>query len=131
MSFREPAITSLFQISFLIPPDQIPGRLGLLITLSLCMFNTLNSVSRSAPRTNKSPTAMVKWILGCLLFILLACLEFAWILHGMYHTKKVDVKHDMKVNRAHTLDKLMLIIFPVCFIVFTAIFWTSLFNSKY
>ena len=74
---------------------------------------------------------MVKWILGCLLFILLACLEFAWILHGMYHTKKVDVKHDVKANKAHTLDKFMLISFPVSFIVFTATFWTSLYNFEH
>ena len=101
-----------FQISFLIPPSKVPGRLGLLITLSLAIFNTLNSVSSKVPRTNSNPTALVRWIIGCLVFIFCAILEYAWILYRKFHhNNKVDgVKQ--KENQTHSLDRWMCIIFP-------------------
>ena len=40
----------VLQISYAIPVNNITARLSLLVTLSLCIINTLNSVARNAPR---------------------------------------------------------------------------------
>ena len=42
----------------------VPGRLGLIITLFLCMTNTLNSVAKSAPNSG-SVSKIVSWMLAC------------------------------------------------------------------
>ena len=70
---------SNFQMSFLIPPNAIPGRLTMLVTLFLCEITTLNSVAQSVVSTEE-PTVMVRWIFLCLAFIFLAILAYAWIL---------------------------------------------------
>ena len=66
-------------MSFLIPPNAIPGRLTMLVTLFLCEITTLNSVAQSVVSTEE-PTVMVRWIFLCLAFIFLAILAYAWIL---------------------------------------------------
>ena len=121
----------LLQISFFIPAEQIPGRLGLLVTLSLCMFNTLNSVSRYMPRTKQSPVALVRWILWCMKFEVAALFEYAWILYGNFYTNKIaDAKNDSHSWRPNYLDKIMIIFFPVCFAVFSAVFWTVMYKNE-
>ena len=37
-------------ISFLIPPDIVPGRMALLITLFLVLVNIFNNVNTNSPR---------------------------------------------------------------------------------
>ena len=37
-------------ISFVVPPDVIPGRMGLLITLFLVLVNIFNSVTTNTPK---------------------------------------------------------------------------------
>ena len=64
-------------------------------------------------------------------FIVAALLEYAWILHGKFHKKTVvDVKNERDKRCAHPLDKLMIIIFPVCFSVFGALFWTIMYKKE-
>ena len=100
------------QISFLIPPNKIPGRVALLITISLCMFNTLNSVARDVPPTDKNPTALVRWIIGCLLFILSAMCEYGFLL--LLRQSKSTNDRLWTNSRRDQLDKFMLVIFPTC-----------------
>ena len=115
----------------MIPAEQIPGRLGLLVTLFLCMFNTLNSVSRYMPRTKQSPVALVRWILWCMIFKAAALFEYAWILHGKFRIKKVvDVKNKRDNQQPHHLDKIMIMFFPMCFAVFSFVFWTVMYKNE-
>ena len=60
------------QLSFLVSPEVVPGRLGLLVILTLGMINTLNSAVETNPRPQKGTTAMVSWISICLGFILVS-----------------------------------------------------------
>ena len=62
--FLEDYVTNHFQISFVVHPEMVPGRLGLIITLFLCMTNTLNSVAKSAPNSG-SVSKIVSWMLAC------------------------------------------------------------------
>ena len=62
--FLEDDVKNHFQISFVVHPEMVPGRLGLIITLILCMTNTLNSVAKSAPKSG-SVSKIVTWMLAC------------------------------------------------------------------
>ena len=42
-------IIIIFQASFLIPPDLIPGRITLLVTLFLVLINIFNNVNAKSP----------------------------------------------------------------------------------
>lgn len=64
-------------ISYLIGPTQVPGRLGLLITLCLIMINTYNSVD--APR-NRGFSTIETWFVGTLAPILFALVEYGLVL---------------------------------------------------
>ena len=80
-------------------------------------------------------TALVTWISVCLVFILLATLEYAWIL-GMTRirtgaieaSEKAEVVKTSRLCARHALriDRLMLILFPVIFSVTAASFWNSI-----
>ena len=114
-----------FQISLMVPPDNVPGRLGLLVTLSLCMINTLNSVASSTPRADNATTALVKWILLCMVWIQIQMVTYAWILFSKYNNKKVKSQSQglQLDGKMHPLDKQMLLLSPIGFFSFTIIFW--------
>ena len=125
---------SLSQISFLVPKEAIPGRLGMLLTLFLCMINTLNAVAKTSPKSGGSSSALIDWIVSCLVFILMAILEYAWILS---HDKPLEVHQtsletNLKdIKKQHTdpkemckvVDKIMQIIFLPMFAAFAGVFW--------
>ena len=105
----------------------IPGRLGLLVTLSLCIMNTLNSVAVSTPKSDSSTTALIKWIMICLANIELQMVVYSWILLSEYRGRKIkSEKTGMEFKgRIHPLDKLMMVLSPMGFCVTATIFWAS------
>ena len=125
---------SNFQISFMVPKDAIPGRLGLLLTLFLCAINTLNATQRSAPKSGGTMTAIIQWILACIGFIIMAILEYAWILSHQKCLKSVKISQKRSAGKdleakfeemSRRLDKMMLFIFPPLFFTCTIAFWVS------
>ena len=119
------------QVSFLVPYDAIPARVGILLTLSLCAINTLNSVVANSPKSGGSATALVKWNWVCFGFIVMAGLEYSWILcfkKYMSSTKVASGKGRRKSTleeRSKRLDLYMLTVFPLVFFVPSAIFWLT------
>ena len=117
----------------MVPKEAIPGRLGLLLTLFLCAVNTLNSTQRSTPKSGGTVTAIMQWIMACIGFIILAILEYAWILSHNKYMKSNKVSQNRKRAKQEAksgdlskrLDKLMLFIFPPVFFTFAIAFWTS------
>ena len=113
------------------------GRLALLITLSLCLFNTLNSVAETVPLTSSGPTALVRWIIACLMFVLAALLEYAVIFACQYKSQaaivapcvKARTKPDADIHRLHPLDKVMVVLFPLTFGATTLLMWTVNYES--
>jgi len=67
-------------ISFLIPPDIVPGRMALLITLFLVLINIFNNVTTNSPKA-EGLTAIEIWMLACILFVFGALVEYAIILY--------------------------------------------------
>ena len=78
MSLVSASMTTHSWISFLISPDVIPGRMGLLITLLLVLVNLFNSI-KDPPAT--SPSALDVWILSCVFFVTLALIAYASLLY--------------------------------------------------
>ena len=74
-------------VSFMIPPDNVPGRMGLLVTLLLVLINQFGSVVNSQP-PNESPTAITIWFLACKIFVALALVAYAFILFKKMKFKK-------------------------------------------
>ena len=99
------------------------------------MINIFNSVAANCPKSGGSSTAIVQGILACLLFIALAILEYSLILaHKKYSSLKVDggkrtcegtiSQKSQTQEIAKRLDKLMLILFPPSFFMFSVVFWS-------
>ena len=56
--------------SFLIPPEMVPGRMTLLVTLLLMLVNTFFSVIQLTPQTSKI-TDMNVFITVCIIMVVL------------------------------------------------------------
>ena len=65
--------------SFLIPPSCFPGRMGLLVTIVLCIINVMTSTMQGSPESN-GLNAMNCWFLICLILVACASLEYAILL---------------------------------------------------
>ena len=104
--------SALSLVSYLIDPDQVPGRLGLLVTLSLIMINTYNSVDVPS---NRGFSAMEVWMMGMLLPTLVAFAEYACLLFmKRYWLKRLDI--------FKTLDSvtfILCLLYQVCFHLFS------------
>jgi len=66
-------------ISFMVPPDIIPGRMALLVTLFLVLVNIFNNITTNTPKA-EGLTAIEIWMLSCILFVFGALIEYAIIL---------------------------------------------------
>merc|ERR1719348_2392478 len=81
-------------ISFLIPPDIVPGRMTLLITVFLVLVNIFNTITTNIPKA-EGLTAIEAWVIVCVLFVFGALVEYAGILLQMkmrVSTKKAPLK---------------------------------------
>lgn len=75
-------------ISFLVPPDVIPGRMALLVTLFLVLVNIFNNVTTNTPKA-EGLTAIEAWMLACILFVFGALAEYAAVL---FHKMKLVIE---------------------------------------
>jgi len=61
-------------VSFFVPPDIVPARIVLLVTLCLVLINMFNSTTTRIPVSN-AVTAMEVWLLACMLLVFLSLVE--------------------------------------------------------
>ena len=108
----------------------------MLLTLFLCMINTLNSVAKESPKAGGVANSLVIWIAACLVFILVAIFEYICILFKarLYAGPgKVDTeggpsltdkpKRGVSKWTDKQMDKFMITIMPPFFFAFSLIFW--------
>ena len=100
------------------------------MTLMLCNVSIFNSTAEKFP---PNANAITQWILSCLLFIILAILEYTLLLgYNKYkrpskvtvetnHTQEDTTLKFKKMSKV--LDKWMLVIVPPSFIIFATLFW--------
>ena len=67
-------------VSFVIPPEVVPGRMALLVTLFLVLTNIFNTITNVSPNV-EGMTAISSWMIACMFFVFLALLEYAAILY--------------------------------------------------
>ena len=136
-------------ISFMVPSENIPGRMALLITLLLVKVNLLGTVIRTQP-SSSSPTLLVIWIIGCLMFVTGALLAYAALLWISKHrrlqikekndtpvnSREVDdlaktTKHELEIMNTFLIhwDDKCLALFPLAFLLFNGIYWPIVYSK--
>ena len=120
-------------VSFLVPPDSIPGRMTLLITNFLVLVNIFNASLGEQPHA-EGVTALSAWILFCILFVFASLAAYASLLYtrmrfkstkGPQVTKETHEKLEYKLLK---MDQWFLIVFPMSFLTFTMIYWIIIFS---
>ena len=128
-------------VSFLISPEVIPGRIGLLVTIFLVLVNIFDGAKSLAP-FSKNLNAIDLYILFCIFLVFLALLEYAFILSrekfnrgGVGGIRNILEKSQVSTNDVQTivhcnqycfkmeLDTIALVIFPIIFIIFNITYW--------
>merc|ERR1711923_598707 len=66
-------------ISFLVNPEIIPWRMTLLVTIFLVLINIHNTIQTNSPKA-EGLTAIVCWVIACIIFVFGALLEYTVIL---------------------------------------------------
>merc|ERR1711981_744044 len=80
--------------SFLIPSDDIQGRMALLVTLFLVLVNIFNAITNNSPKAD-GLNALQAWALTCIFFVFGALLEYSIIL---LHLKIYSVMQGLPEN---------------------------------
>ena len=78
----------------MIPPDVIPGRMTLLVTLFLVLISIFNLVSTKSPKV-EGFNALTAWIVSCIMFVFGALCGYAGILfkkHDIWRLQVLIVK---------------------------------------
>ena len=76
--------------SFLIPPEVIPGRMALLVTLFLVLINIFNTITNVSPNV-EGMTAIASWMIACMFFVFGALLGYAALLYFLLVRKLMDI----------------------------------------
>ena len=111
-----------FQVSFLIPPEIVPGRMTLLVTLFLVLINIYNNIENHSP-VSDTTTSLSLWMLVCILFVFGALSVYAAILFARY--KSYDLQSPSKTAWLKVVDLAFFVIFPILFVLFNVIYWTK------
>jgi len=143
-------------VSFLINPDVVPGRMGLLVMMFLVLINMFNSVSARSP-TVEGMTSVIFWMISCILFVFGALCEYAGILYlkrkneggskqrhsnGLDHRTVIMNKDKCdqwlsslgdKLPKSQDdikrIDKIALYSFFVGFLLFNMAYWTNVLSK--
>lgn len=123
--------------SFLIPADDIQGRMALLVTLFLVLVNIFNAITTNSPKAD-GLNALQAWIITCIFFVFGALLEYSVILlqlklHSIQKCANdingasasngtLSVKVLRKNQMVARFDLVCLVFFPLLFLLFTSVY---------
>ena len=74
--------------SFIIEPNVVPGRMGLLVTIFLVLINIFMSVKWDAPTSSGFLNAVDMFLVVCIGEVFVAFLEYTLVLYGFGHPTK-------------------------------------------
>ena len=111
------------QISFHIPPDNIPGRMSLLVTILLMFINILGNVREDTPLVS-AISYLDAWCMVCIVFTSMALFEYAIIIHIRFLS--TDYEDKLKA-RCRKLDIAASFLFISLFVAFTVIYFAVAF----
>ena len=120
--------TALSFISYFVPPDSVPGRMGMLITLYLILVNTYNNVE--AP-DDRGLSKIEQWYLSLQAAIITAIVEYGIILAmKMFHIPTMEKckffgKPMSRTSLFKTMDAIFFIISSLYFIILNVCYWDA------
>ena len=97
---------------------QIPGRMGLLITLYLITFNLYGSISSTLAPRKRGFSYIEVWMVGVIITISVAILEYFVILAFKRRNKNANLDYIIEM-----IDFISLIINLACFSSFVIFYW--------
>ena len=122
--------------SFIINPEVVPGRMGLLVTIFLVLINIFNGAKLNEPIASFL-NALDIYILGCIGHVFLVLSEYVIVLSidkyaGVCKRKVFNSQRDGRRTNAcldnmfsrHRLDTNSIFIFPIIFTVFNLAYWS-------
>ena len=115
----------MFQVSFVIPPDVVPGRMGLLITSLLVLVNLFASITRESPNSD-SFTTISTWMIVCIFFVCSATWEYFCILMVKHFNHYLNYSKDSIQNAIVHTDSICLVFSILMFFAFNIAFWFSI-----
>ena len=116
--------TIISLVSFLIDPDMVPGRLGLLLTVFLIITNNYNSVNAPADR---GFSFIEIWMVGIYLQILFAIFEYSYlIVQNRNKVMAIDSseEHVSIKKLSKELDRKAMLASLVYFVLFQFTYWS-------
>ena len=133
-------------ISFTIPPDIVPGRMALLITVLLVAVNLFGSEIQTQP-PSQYPTYLNIWMMICIIFVCGALFAYALLMFQQkikrvkYKITQVnpvsssaDTKNIKNIVPKHAYswdwDMYCLVIFPSAFLLFNLLYWPIVFEYR-
>ena len=144
-------------VSFIIPPDIIPGRFGGLIVLFLIVVNTFNSTKIQTNMTSDL-NKLDSFSIACIFFIFFAILEYTWILIIIARSTRTRSnqptvmvmtvgnvseavqeitsapgflkKLSVALNKTVLIDAIASIVFPSAFVIFNLFYWFYMINDN-
>ena len=126
-------------VGFLIPPEVVPGRMAMLITLFLVLTNIFNIITSNSPNV-EGMTAIAAWMLVCIFFVFGALVGYAYLLwkkkKSCLKRKKTKKQSEeegklrqlRKEDYRSKVDDVFLVVFPTMFMVFNLIYWPMCLN---
>ena len=107
------------KISFHIPPENIPGRMSLLVTILLMFINTFNNVRDETPSVS-TISYLDAWCMVCIVFITMALGEYAIIIR--FRFMSTDSEARVKA-RCRKLDIIASMVSTFLFVAFIIIYF--------
>ena len=109
-------------MSFLIPPEMVPGRMALLVTLFLVLTEIYTNIANQSPVSN-SINQLSVWMIACIFFVFGALMEYAALLFVRYRSY-IDPDVAFKNSGLmKTIDLFSFTTFPVMFVIFNVMYW--------
>ena len=140
---------ALSWVSFAIPPEVVPGRMALLITLMLVLVNISGTViDKNSP--TEYLTFLDIWMFACIVYVWMALIAYAFLLlHKRFMvwknkpkcaTSLVETESDTGNQKRNTKlttsydhyghwDGSFLICFPLAFLLFNIVYWSIVATS--
>jgi len=100
-------------LSLFVPPESVPGRVGMGMTTLLTLTAMFSSVRQNVPRVSYISLLDI-WMLVCMIFVFTCILEFIVVTAHIRSGKK---------NRGEMVESVSKIVIPILFVTFNAIYW--------
>ena len=136
-------------ISFIIHPEVVPGRMGLLVTILLVLINIFIGIKNKAP-ISSSLNAFDVYLIICITQVFVACLEYAAVLLRMDFEEKIspalyptqvdyqrfisfkkESKKEKSKAKRNNLDRFSLMLFPIVYIFMISVYFFSYADNSY